>query len=57
MYTAVRLLVAWGVNVLALMVADWVFSGFAIERWGPLPLAGAVAASSGRALPEDQPSQ
>ena len=34
MYLAVRLLVAWGVNVLALMVADWVFSGFTIERWG-----------------------
>ena len=42
MYTAVRLLVAWGVNVLALMVADWVFSGFTIERWGPLLFAGAV---------------
>ena len=38
MYTAVRLLVAWGVNILALMVADWVFSGFTIERWGPLLL-------------------
>jgi putative membrane protein len=42
MYTAVRLLVAWGVNILALMVADWVFSGITIERWGPLLLAGAV---------------
>ena len=42
MYLAVRLLVAWGVNVLALMVADWVFSGFTIERWGSLLLAGAV---------------
>jgi putative membrane protein len=41
-YTAVRLLVAWGVNVLALMVTDWVFSGFSIGRWGPLLLAGAV---------------
>ena len=38
MYLAVRLLVAWGVNVLALMVADWVFSGFTIERWGSLLL-------------------
>ncbi len=42
MYLAVRLLVAWGANVLALIVADWVFGGLAIERWGPLLLAGAV---------------
>ena len=42
MYLAVRLLVVWGVNVLALMVADWVFSGFTIERWGSLLFAGAV---------------
>jgi len=42
MYTATRVLVSWGANVLALMVADWVFSGFTIDRWGPLLLAGAV---------------
>ena len=42
MYLTVRLLVVWGANVLALIVAGWVFSGFAIERWGPLLLAGAV---------------
>jgi len=42
MYLAVRLLVAWGANILALIVADWVFSGFTIERWGSLLLAGAV---------------
>jgi putative membrane protein len=42
MVTAVRLLVAWGVNVLALIVADWVFDGFSVQRWGPLLLAGAV---------------
>ena len=35
-------LVQWGINVLALIVADWVFSGISIERWGPLLLAGAV---------------
>ena len=40
--STVRLLVAWGANVLALIVADWVFTGLAIERWGPLLLAGAV---------------
>jgi putative membrane protein len=38
----VALLVQWGINVLALMVADWAFDGFSIERWGPLLLAGAV---------------
>jgi len=35
-------LVQWGINVLALIVADWIFDGFSIERWGPLLLAGAV---------------
>jgi putative membrane protein len=38
----VALLVQWGINVLALLVADWAFDGFSIERWGPLLLAGAV---------------
>jgi putative membrane protein len=38
----VRILVAWGINILALLVADWLFSGFTIERWGPIILAGAV---------------
>jgi putative membrane protein len=42
MYTAIRLIVAWGVNILALMVADWVFSGITIGRWGSLLFAGAV---------------
>jgi putative membrane protein len=37
-----RLLVAWGINVLALIVADWAFDGMTIERWGPIALAGAV---------------
>ena len=35
-------LVQWGINILALIVADWVFDGFTIDRWGPLILAGAV---------------
>jgi len=39
---AVAALVQWGINVLALIVADWMFSGITIERWGPLLLAGAV---------------
>ena len=38
----VRILVAWGINILALLVADWLFSGFTIGRWGPIILAGAV---------------
>jgi putative membrane protein len=38
----VRVLVAWGINVLALLVSDWLFDGFSIERWGPVILAGAV---------------
>lgn len=42
MYVAVRLLVSWGVNILALIVADWVFSGITIGRWGSLLLAAAV---------------
>ena len=42
MEPAVRAGVSWGINVLALIVCDWVFDSFAIERWGPLLLAGAV---------------
>ena len=38
----VRILVAWGINILALIVADWLFSSFTIGRWGPIILAGAV---------------
>jgi putative membrane protein len=38
----VRVLVAWAINVIALLVADWLFDGFSIERWGPVILAGAV---------------
>jgi len=42
MYLAARLLVAWGANVVALIVADWALAGFTIERWRPLLAAGAV---------------
>ena len=42
MYATARILVAWGVNILALMVVDWVFSSITIGRWGSLLLAGAV---------------
>jgi len=38
----IRIAVAWAINILALLVADWLFGGFTIERWGPVILAGAV---------------
>jgi putative membrane protein len=38
----IALLIRWGVNVLALIVVDWLFSGVTIERWGSLLLAGAI---------------
>jgi putative membrane protein len=38
----VSILVGWAINVLALLVADWLFDGFSIERWGPVIFAGAV---------------
>ncbi|HJU47769.1 MAG TPA: phage holin family protein [Gaiellaceae bacterium] len=37
-----RALVSWGINILALIVCDWIFDGFFIERWGPIIFAGAV---------------
>ena len=42
MTNGVRLLVYWGVNVLALMIADWLFDGVTIGRWGSLLLGAAV---------------
>jgi putative membrane protein len=38
----VALLIRWGINVLALIVVDWMFSGVTIERWWPLLLAAAI---------------
>ena len=40
--TLVGILVAWGVNVLALIVVDWLFDGVRIERWAPILIAAAV---------------
>jgi len=34
--------VGWGVNIVALMVVDWVFDSVAIGRWGSLFLGAAV---------------
>ena len=36
------LLIGWGVNVVALLVIDWVFDGVEIGRWGPVLLGAAV---------------
>ena len=36
------LLVGWGVNIIALIVIDWLFDGVTIERWWPLLLAAAI---------------
>ena len=38
----IALLVRWGINVLALIVVDWMFDGVEIGRWGSLLLGAAV---------------
>ena len=38
----VGLLVGWGVNIIALIVIDWLFDSVTIDRWGPLLLGAAV---------------
>jgi hypothetical protein len=35
-------LIYWGVNVLALIVCDWLFDGMTIGGWGPLLIGAAV---------------
>jgi putative membrane protein len=45
----IRLLVLWGINILALIVVDWMFDGVRIERWGPL-LLGALVLMLGNAI-------
>ena len=40
----VGVLVAWAINVLALIVADWAFDSFEVERWWPVIFAGAILA-------------
>jgi putative membrane protein len=44
LFLLVRLLIAWGVNILALIVVDWLFDSVYIERWGSLLLGAAVLA-------------
>jgi putative membrane protein len=38
----VRLLALWGINVLALIVVNWLFSSVTIGGWGSLLIGGAV---------------
>jgi putative membrane protein len=39
---AVRALIGWGVNIVALLAIDWLFDGVDIGRWGPILLGAAV---------------
>jgi putative membrane protein len=48
-FILVRLLIAWGVNVLALIVVDWLFESVYIGRWGSL-LIGAFVLAVGNAF-------
>jgi putative membrane protein len=38
----VSLLLGWGVNIVALLVVDWIFGSVHIERWGSILLGAAV---------------
>jgi putative membrane protein len=38
----VGVLIAWGVNIVALIVVDWLFDSVEIGRWGSLLLGAAV---------------
>ena len=42
MSIAVRLAVVYGINVLALIVVDWMFDGISIGRWGSLLWAAVI---------------
>jgi putative membrane protein len=39
---AARILIGWGVNVVSLLVVDWLFDSVSIGRWGSILLAAAV---------------
>ena len=49
MILLVRLLVLWGINVLALIVVDWLFGGVTIEGWWSF-LLGAFVLTLGNAI-------
>jgi putative membrane protein len=38
----IALLIRWGVNIIALIVVDWMFSSVSIGRWGSLLLGAAI---------------
>jgi putative membrane protein len=38
----IALLIRWGLNILALIVVDWLFDGVTIGRWFPLLFAAAI---------------
>ena len=38
----IALLIRWGINILALIVVDWIFDSVTIGRWGSLLLAAAI---------------
>ena len=38
----IALLIRWGLNILALIVVEWLFSGVTIDGWGPLLLGAAI---------------
>lgn len=42
MVLIVYLLLSWLANIVSLLVADWIFDGVTIERWGPLILGAAI---------------
>jgi putative membrane protein len=39
---AAAALIGWGVNIVALLVIDWLFDGVHIGRWGPILVGAAV---------------
>ena len=45
----VSALVGWGVNIVALLVVDWIFDSIEIERWGSI-LIGAAVLGLGNAI-------
>ena len=38
----IAVLIRWGINILALIVVDWLFDSVTIGRWWPLLLAAAI---------------
>lgn len=38
----VGILISWGVNIVILLVLDWLFDGIEIARWGSILLGAAV---------------